>query len=58
MWGKCQHSAVCLWCALQVVKAVVPALHEVLLPRALQLLPALCSCLKHGNAAVRLAAAR
>lgn len=44
--------------AIQVVKAVVPALHDALLPRGLQLLPALCSCLKHGNAAVRLAAAR
>jgi hypothetical protein len=43
---------------LQVVKAVVPALPESLLPRGLQLLPALCACLKHINGAVRLASAR
>lgn len=43
---------------LQVVKAVVPALPEALLPRGLQLLPALCACLKHTNGAVRLASAR
>jgi hypothetical protein len=43
---------------LQVVKAVVPSLHASLVPQALQLLPQLASCLRHGNAAVRLAAAR
>jgi len=44
--------------AVQVVKAVFPALHASLLPQGLQLLPALCGCLRHSNAAVRLAAAR
>jgi TATA-binding protein-associated factor len=43
---------------VQVVKAVVPSLHASLVPQALLLLPQLASCLRHSNAAVRLAAAR
>lgn len=37
---------------------MVPFLHRALLPQGMQLLPALCGCLRHNNAAVRLAAAR
>ncbi|WIA33345.1 hypothetical protein OEZ86_006482 [Tetradesmus obliquus] len=44
--------------AMQVVKVVVPSLHASLVPQALLLLPQLASCLRHSNAAVRLAAAR
>lgn len=36
----------------------MPSLHSSLVPQGLQLLPQLCTCLRHANAAVRLAAAR
>lgn len=37
---------------------MVPSLHPSLVPLGLQLLPQICGCLRHGNAAVRFAAAR
>lgn len=37
---------------------MVPHLHVSLIPQGLQLLPQICGCLRHQNAAVRLAAAR
>jgi hypothetical protein len=43
---------------LQVIKVVIPAVHPQLASQGLFLLPQLCRCLRHNNAAVRLAAAR